>query len=448
MKLTLASWVIVVCVMATSLAIPIDLDNSELDVSEDVETASTLATTLPTVELTTPNTPSIEKTTQSTELITTSLSEPLLNNAIDVPANQFDKQIDLIQNYYQPEVMPDELQYFKRSKKSHAPDSYCQPEPIQCGAIDSYAAPSGQLYAQSPSYEEQHYGHEEQNYEVGSPYGYDYSAQASYHLPSHQLSYGPPSYGQHQISYSAPIQQYQPQPAYHAPPPSYHSAPVYHQSPVYYAPPPPPPPVYQSYSYASPAPQTQCGSNLLFGCSPQVSHVPCSGYGGQQQYPIQSYGAPQTTIDYLGAPGYARSEPDDATKDSAKTNAKTYTDVQINEDQLKQISAVAKTKSNQMKIDSTTPQPPPAPSSRSSSSKIEAIDDDGSNKSMESKKNTDKDDTTMKKQQTMMKMAQLFNMKEQQQQQQQVATQRQQQPPTPPQQQQQQWRQQRRQKHR
>lgn len=57
------------------------------------------------------------------------------------------------------------------------------------------------------------------------------------------------------------------------------SAAVSYPAPVAYPEPP------KAYTYPSPAPSVSCGQNLLVGCSPSVSNVPCSAaYSGQNPY--------------------------------------------------------------------------------------------------------------------------------------------------------------------
>lgn len=156
-----------------------------------------------------------------------------------------------------------------------------------------------------------------------------------------QISYGPPPYS----GYPAPLPQYRPkyggrkgsyirpQPSYHGPQPSYQPPqPSYQPPPPSYQPPQPsyqpPQPTYQpvysapspsynspsydnhgysapahpvSYSYPSPAPNVQCGSNVLVGCQPHVSEVPCSGY-------TPSYAPPE----HHSAPAYRSNTPEEA----------------------------------------------------------------------------------------------------------------------------------------
>lgn len=145
----------------------------------------------------------------------------------------------------------------------------------------------------------------------------------AFHTQAYSQTYQTPAYSQ---SYQAPA--YQPpyqayQPAYPAPayPPTYE---------IYNGAFPAPQP--QSYSYASPASQSSCGSNLMIRCSPQVQYTSCGGGGGYtaQPYSELSYGAPQQAPAYrmanaddikkntLGTDSDDNSKKDDEKKDSAK----------------------------------------------------------------------------------------------------------------------------------
>ena len=76
----------------------------------------------------------------------------------------------------------------------------------------------------------------------------------------------------------------------------YSHAPPLYASPIYSAPSYAPAGPSYSYTYPSPTPPVQCGSNLLVGCSPTVAQVPCSSYS-PLSYSARSYPVPYGRAD-------------------------------------------------------------------------------------------------------------------------------------------------------
>lgn len=161
------------------------------------------------------------------------------------------------QSYHE---QPSHHESYDQQSHYDASPSYHGPPP----SADHYEAPA-------PTYHHSHH----QSYNAPEPHQYDaphhqhqYHHEAAAPVNSHQ-SYTPAAPAPYQPSYG-PSPAYLP--AYPALAyPSY--PPIVYPTPTYYAPPP-----SISYTYPSPAPQTPCGSNVLVGCHPTVSSVPCGGY--------------------------------------------------------------------------------------------------------------------------------------------------------------------------
>lgn len=251
-----------------------------------------------------------------------------------------------------------EYQSAHQAYQGPAPDSYHQHQ-----APPAYQQAPPTYHQQAPSapstYEGAYQSHQSypepshQSYEKPSYSPANYEAPSAYHggaqhqeyevVPHHQ-----PHHHEHAQHYEAPSSYHESAPAYHQ---SYQpAAPAYHQS--YSQPPPPPaympaypaiaypayppmvypapsyygiPPPTISYSYPSPAPQTQCGSNVLVGCSPTVSSVPCGGYN-RQPYDggSSSYRAAADNEDMGAAnPNLKKSDDISTEKPSSKFNTTT-----------------------------------------------------------------------------------------------------------------------------
>lgn len=179
----------------------------------------------------------------------------------------------------------------------HSASSYQSQQSYQ--PTPAYHAPSTYSNYPASDYSAQSY-HSAPAYSTSPPYNAPAYSPSSYHSPAHSAplyqSYSGPSYQAYSApsyptndspnyqSYSSYQSGYQ-SPAYPAYPSFYPQQPystydmssVMYSGPSYIAP-------SQTYSYPSPAPQAPCSSSVLVGCTPHVSHVPCSSgdYGGSK----------------------------------------------------------------------------------------------------------------------------------------------------------------------
>lgn len=205
-------------------------------------------------------------------------------------------------------------QYAPQQQSHYGQEQHYSTQQPQYAPQQQYGQPhhhQQQQYAQHPQYApQQQYGqpHQHAPQQQYAPQQAPQQQYAPQNQPAAQPQYlqphpaPQPQYAA-QSQYLAPPQQ-TPQPQYlpqvqYAPQPQYISpcaaaalayanqAPVYQQQ-------------QQTLSYPSPTPQVPCGSNLIFGCAPQVQQVPCSSSYGS----YGSYGQAPLAIPTLPPNGY------------------------------------------------------------------------------------------------------------------------------------------------